>query len=211
MTYEKQVNKEHYSFQSYFYPGRWMSYWYQAKEILAREDISSVLDIGSGTDMLKNTLAIHRPSVDYKTLDIAIDLEPDYLGEITKIPLEDNSKDLVCAFQVLEHISFDDFEKALLEMKRVAKKYIFISLPHFGPSFEMYIKLPRLKAFRFSIKLPRPKKHVFLGQHYWEIGKKGYSAKKIKAILEKHFQIIDEYIPFENQYHHFYILSKVTK
>lgn len=206
--YKKQVDKKHYSFQKYFYKGRWMSYWYQSQEILSREDIKSILDIGSGTPLLKNILTNQRPEIEYKTLDVAEDLNPDSIGDITDIPLAEKSFDAVSAFQVLEHISFDDFEKALVEMKRVSKKYILISLPHFGPSFELYIKFPRYKAIKWSIKLPRPKDHVFCGQHYWEIGKRGYSAKRIKSILERHFTIVDEYIPFENQYHHFFILEK---
>ena len=57
-----------------------------------------------------------------------------------------------------------------------------------------------------SFKLPLPIKHKFNGQHYWEIGKKGYSTKKIRKIIKKYFKIQKEFIPFENQYHHFYIL-----
>lgn len=184
-----------------------MSYWYQIKEIVKRDDIKSSLDIGSGTAFLKDSLKIHRPDIHSKTLDIAKDLEPDYVGGITDMPISDNSFDLVSAFQVLEHLEFSDFEKSLLEMKRVSKKYVFISLPHFGPSIEFSLKLPRLKQLSFAIKLPRPILHVFCGQHYWEIGKKGFSPKKIRSIIQKHFKIIDEYIPFENQYHRFYIME----
>jgi ubiquinone/menaquinone biosynthesis C-methylase UbiE len=207
MSYEKQVNKEHYSFEKYFYPGRWMSYWYQTKEISSKADIKTVLDVGPGTTFMHDVLKIHRPDIEYKTLDIAQDIQPDFIGEVTAIPLPDNAYDAVTAFQVLEHIQFSDFEPALLEMKRVSKKYVFVSLPHFGTSLELQFRIPPFKPVQLFFKIPRPKTHVFGGQHYWEIGKKGYSPKRIRDIMQKHFTIIDEYVPFENQYHHFYILE----
>lgn len=207
MNYNKQVNKSHYSFEKYFYLGRWVSYWHQTKEISSRKDITKVLDIGPGTDFLSLNLKINRQDIEYKTLDIADDIKPDFTGSVTNIPLPDNSFDAVCAFQVLEHINFSDFEKALQEMKRVSKKYVFISLPHFGPSFELQLKIPLIPRIKISSKIPWPRKHFFGGQHYWEIGKKGYSPKKIRSIIESNFNIIDEYVPFENQYHRFYILE----
>jgi ubiquinone/menaquinone biosynthesis C-methylase UbiE len=208
MEYKTQVQKSHYSFEKYFYLGRWVSYWHQAKEITSRLDISSVLDIGPGTEFLKATLQIHRPDITYKTVDVAPDISPDIIASVTKLPLPDQSFDVVCAFQVLEHIQFSDFETALQEMVRVSKKYVFISLPHFGPSVEWLIKIPFLPRVKWAIKIPFPKTHVFGGQHYWEIGKKGYSAKKIRSLLEEQTRVISEYVPFEHQYHHFYILEK---
>lgn len=208
MTYQKQVDKEHYSFSSYFYKGRWMSYWYQVKEISEREDIKTILDIGPGTSFLCDVLKIHRHDIAYSTLDIAEDLKPDVIGGVTAIPLADKSYDCVSAFQVLEHIEFGDFEKALKEMSRVSKKYVIISLPHFGTPISFSFRLPFLKEVNFSAKIPRPKKHVFCGQHYWEIGKKGYPPKKIREILNNHFNVITEYSPKENLYHRFYVLSK---
>jgi predicted SAM-dependent methyltransferase len=206
--YQPQVSKNHYQFESYFHTFRWMSYWYQLKEIVDRKDITSLLDIGPGSLFLKKALEVHRPELVYKTMDIDATLNPDVVGSVVDVPFSDESFDLVCAFQVLEHIEFADFEKALLELKRVSKKYIFISLPHNVPSFDMQFKLPGLKRFRVAIKFPLGQKHVFNGQHYWEVGKKGYSATKILGIFQKHFEVIDEYVPFENQYHHFYILKK---
>lgn len=207
--YEKQVEKEHYSFERYFHKFRWMSYWYQSKEIISRNDIKTCLDVGPGNDFLRKMLEMHRSDIKYQTLDFAEDLKPDFVADITDTRLENNSYDLVCAFQVLEHLKFEDFEKALCEMKRLSKKYVFISLPHNVPSFDMQLKLPGIKRFSFALKSPWGRKHIFYGQHYWEVGKRGYSARKILKIIKKHYTVIDDYVPLENQYHHFYIL-KIT-
>lgn len=208
MEYQKQVEKAHYSFARYFYPGRWMSYWYQTKEVFSRPDITTMLDIGPGGDFLKKILSVHCPQVKYESLDVAEDLNPTHVGMVTKIPLPDNSFDVVSAFQVLEHIQFSDFEIALEEMKRVTKKYVFISLPHNEPTFELQWKIPGFKRISFAFRIPWHRPHVFNGQHYWEVGKKGYTAKTILTIFKKHFTVLDEYSPYENQYHHFYILEK---
>jgi hypothetical protein len=208
-NYSKQVDKKHYSFGKYYYPGRWISYWHETNEILKRDDIDSVLDVGPGSDLLKNILKTFKANLRYETLDIAADVQPDHVGGITAIPLPDNSFAGVCAFQVLEHIEFKDVPAALAELRRVSSKYVLVSVPHFGPSIEFQFKIPLIPRIRLATKMLWPKKHVFGGQHYWELGKKGYSPKFFRGLLQEHFEVIDEYVPFENQYHRFFILKVI--
>lgn len=49
-------------------------------------------------------------------------------GSIYDLPYEDSSYDLVIATEVLEHL--DDPEKALNEVKRVASKYVLLTVPN---------------------------------------------------------------------------------
>lgn len=202
----KQVNKEAYSFGSYCDLDRWGSYHYQIREVL-RNNPSTVLEVGTGDGVLKNYL-VANTSVIYKNLDIAEDLNPDILGSVEDIPVSENSFDLVCAFEILEHLPFDKFETCLSELKRVSRGDVVISLPHFGPPVKFLLKIPFLPQIKFAFKMPYFRRHIFNGQHYWEIGKKGYSISKIRYIIRKHFILVDEFVPFENQYHHFFILKK---
>lgn len=124
--------------------------------------------------------------------------------------MEDNSFDLVCAFEVLEHLPFSNFENCLLELKRVSKKYIILSLPHWGRHFSFILRIPFFKKIKFQFKFSFfPIKHNFNGQHYWEIGKKGYNLSKIKNEIEKSgMNILRDYVCFESPYHHFFVLKK---
>jgi len=201
----KQVNKKFYNFHKYSFPGRWVSYYYQINETLLLNP-KTILEIGTGDGVYKNFI-INNTSIDYKNMDIAEDLSPDMVGSVDDIPLTDDSFDLIAAFEILEHLPFSQFEKSLSEIRRVSKKYVIISLPHFGPPVKINFKLPFLKEVKVAFKIPFYKKHKFNGQHYWEIGKKDYSPGKIRKIIKKYFKIKKEFIPFENQYHHFFVLE----
>jgi len=203
---EKQVPKTAYQFEKYCGIDRWSSYYYQLREILAQAPVS-VLEVGVGDHVIGDYLKGNTP-VNYRSLDIASDLHPDIVGSVEQIPLPDEDVDIVVAFEILEHLPFEKFEGALQELSRVAKNSVIISLPHFGPSIRFECKIPFLPTLRFACKVPFPKAHVFDGQHYWEIGKQGYPLTRITQILEKHFLIKKEFVPFENQYHHFFILQK---
>jgi 2-polyprenyl-3-methyl-5-hydroxy-6-metoxy-1,4-benzoquinol methylase len=116
--------------------------------------------------------------------------------------------DVVCAFQVLEHLPFDKFEKSLVNMKEHSNKYVIISLPDCRPGIYFKLKIPRIKEIKLSIKLPYYRKIIFDGQHYWEFGGKSTKPSKVLNIIKKHFHIKEEYIIFENPYHHMFVLER---
>lgn len=195
---------KNYKFYQYDYKERWISYWHQIDEILKLEP-ESVLEIGVADKVVADYLK--KQGVAVKTLDINGELKPDFTANVLEVPLPDDSFFVVLCAEVLEHLPFSDFEKALLEIKRVSKKFVILTLPHFGPTIKFCLKLPFIKEKRFAFKLLFLKKHQSK-EHYWEIGKKGYPAGKIRKIIKRYFRIRKEFIPFENQYHHFFILEK---
>lgn len=204
----KQVKKTAYQFDAYCGLDRWVSYYDQIREVLALHP-KNILEIGTGDGVFKNYI-VHNTNIAYTNMDIAEDLHPDIVGNVEHIPLLDNSFDVVCVFEVLEHIPFDKFEIAVSELCRVSKKHVIISLPHFGPSVRLSFKIPFFKEIKLALKIPYRPTHVFNGQHYWEIGKRGYAPRKIEAILRRYMVLEKDFIPFENQYHHFYVLRHVN-
>lgn len=200
-----QKDKTHYNFNRYSYVGRFASYYYQLHETFALEP-ESVLEIGVG-DKLFGSYLRKNTKIAYASLDVAEDLQPDIVGSVLNIPREDNSYDVVCCFEVLEHLPYKDVPKALSELNRVASKGVVISVPHFGPRTQFFLKLPFLPEIKCAIKIPWPQNHTFDGEHYWELGKRGYRARAFRRLLERHGTITHDFIPFENQYHHFYVLN----
>ncbi len=185
---------------------RWMSYFRQVKEVLAFRP-ESVLIIGKGNGLVAEYLKLS--GIKVVTLDIDENIKPDVIASVIKMPFKDNEFDIALCAQVLEHLPYGDFEKSLLEIKRVVKNGAVISLPHFGPAVRFLFKFPFLPEIKFMIKIPYLKKHIYKGEHYWEIGKRGLGAGKIKEDFKKAgLKIEKDFIVFENPLHHFFILKK---
>lgn len=98
-----------------------------------------VIDIGGGLRVLKGKGNRYNPNrewlrpylekVTYEILDPVPDYEPDIIGDIHALPLEDNSVDALICIAVLEHI--ENPHQAVAEMKRVLKPggYAFVYVP----------------------------------------------------------------------------------
>ncbi len=200
-----QVTKEEgYAFGSYGFEGRFVSYFHQLDEVLSRHP-NTVLEVGVG-DKVFGEFIKNNTQVAYTSVDIAEDLRPDVIGSVLELPFADKSFDIACAFEVLEHLPFESFEKALSELTRVATDFVVLSLPHFGPMLSLSFKIPFIREIRIAYKLPFPRKHVFNGQHYWEIGKSGYDITLIQKHLLKHGMLVRDFIPWGSPYHHFFVL-----
>ena len=52
------------------------------------------------------------------------------IGDILDIPLQNQSVDMTIACDVMEHIEVDKLDKAVAELRRVSRKYIYIQVPH---------------------------------------------------------------------------------
>ena len=201
---DKQVDQSAYQFSRYCGIDRWASYHYQLSEILATTP-KTVLEVGVGDGVVGAYL--RRSGVAYTSVDIADDVGADVVGSITTLPFADDSFDAVCAFEVLEHLPYAQLPECLSELSRVAQNKVIISVPHFGPSVRIRLKVPLLPEVSCAFKIPIPLTHTFNGQHYWELGKRGYRVSSFRNELTKYFVIEKEFVPFENQYHHFFVLK----
>jgi ubiquinone/menaquinone biosynthesis C-methylase UbiE len=179
MTYAPQVDKTHYG-KKYRAQDRWDAYFHQLT-LVSRAAPATVLEIGPGEGVVSREMRAQDITV--TTVDIAPDLAPDIVASVTKLPLAEQSFDAVVACEILEHIRFEDVPQALSEIARVTKRHVIISLPHPGNIlFSAIVKVPFLKLFSIRIQVPFFwKTHVFNGEHYWELGKRGYSVNRFLA------------------------------
>jgi predicted SAM-dependent methyltransferase len=202
-----QVGKEHYNFNLYVTKPRWISYWHQISLILSCQPLS-VLELGPGPGVIRSV--VESCGIKYETVDPDPQLAPDYLGSATKIPIDNSSSDLVCAFQMLEHLPYEDTLIAIKEMFRVAKRFVIISLPDSKPSWYYSIHIPFVGQIKFLIDRPffKPKDHHFDGEHYWELNKVNYPLSRILNDIRLHGEVLDSFRVDENPYHRFFLIKK---
>jgi 2-polyprenyl-3-methyl-5-hydroxy-6-metoxy-1,4-benzoquinol methylase len=105
----KQVDSSHYAFSVYMDKKRWTSVWHQLDEVL-RVEPARVLEVGPGLGLFKAAASTHGLRVE--TFDIDPDLKPDHVGSVLAMPFSDAEFDVVCAFQMLEHLEYEQALRA---------------------------------------------------------------------------------------------------
>lgn len=204
-----QVKNTHYNFLKYENINRFASYYFQLKTVIEINP-NNILEIGKGSGFFYRE--IKNQGYDIKIADFDASLNPDFVADVRDLPLNSDSFSCVCAFQILEHLPFEDFKKSVNELKRVSKEYLFISLPDKGRYLKLDLRLPKIGKIKKLYSLTKFKQdiHIFNGEHYWEINKKGYDEKNIQDILvDDEWELVINNRLFENPNHRFYLLKKI--
>jgi SAM-dependent methyltransferase len=205
---DDRSKKTFFKFGEYVDKKRWISMYYQVSDVLSRNP-SSVLEIGPGPGIFK-ALVSHF-GIAIETVDIYADLQPDYVASATNLPFDNDKYDYVCAFQVLEHLEYDEAVRVFGEMVRVTKKHIVLSLPDARTIWPYFFYIPRYGHISVSIPKPqlRPEINKFNGVHYWEINKQGYPLSRIiNDFSARGAKMMRTYRVAENPYHRFFIFEK---
>ena len=202
-----QVEPDHY-YNKYDSKGRFCSYWHQISEII-KLDPNKVLEIGIGNGFVSKYLKERKVKV--TTLDIDERLNPDIAGSVLELPFAKGSFDVVACYEVLEHLPYEVFAKALSEINRVSSRYAVLSVPDSTRAYRLDIQIPKIGELRKLIQLPRLRapEHQFGGQHYWQIGKGECNLRKIMGkIHEADFELKKTYRIFEMPWHRFFVVEK---
>ncbi len=211
MTKFKTQVEESFYIKEYDSLTRFASYYHQIKKVVKLSP-ETLLEIGVGNKTVSNYLK--EMGIKVKTCDFDSSLKPDIIADIRKIPLDNKSFDLVMACEVLEHLPFEELDNALNELNRISKEYVIISIPYASLCFEFIFKFPFADKFfgnhfiNFLIRIPLWIKNKFNGEHYWEMGKQGYSKRLLRKKISNNFEIIEESTPALSSYHYFFILKK---
>ncbi len=202
-----QVDPDHYC-NNYDSKGRFCSYWHQIHEII-KLGPNRVLEVGIGNGFVSKYLKERKIKV--TTLDIDKRLNPDVVGSVLEILFADGSFDVVACYEVLEHLPYEDFPKALSEIHRVSNSYAVLSVPDSTRVYRLDIQIPKIGELRKLIQLPRLRalQHQFNEEHYWEIGKDECNLRKIMGeIPNADFKLQKTYRIFEMPWHRFFVLEK---
>lgn len=210
-----QVKKEHYFKKKYNTLNRFISYFYQIDLIssLVTPQESKVLEVGIGNAFVSDYLK--KIGYNITTCDFDERLKPDIVADVRNLTLDENSFNVVTAFEVLEHVPFEDFDKALKELKRTSSKFVVISLPYRSTSIEFILKIPLIRTlFKedflvFFLRFPWFfRGFASSGQHYWEIDGYKYRLGKVLKILKNNFKSVKKIRPVLDSYRLFFILEK---
>lgn len=130
---------------------------------LLEDKTPTILDAGCGEGfidvlLLKSLVNVNVVGLEFaeEAIRIAREMNPSiqYLqGDITKMPFEDRSFDIVICTEVLEHLEKPDV--ALKELIRVAKKFVFVTVPH-----EPWFCLGNLLVLKNVSRLGNPIDHI---------------------------------------------------
>lgn len=108
-------------------------------------DVKSIIDVGCGNGDITNHFS-------EKIRVLGVDLSEEALKHVTKdkircscddiSPVENRSFDMVFSSELIEHLPSGVLEKTFEEFRRIARKYIFISVPFREQLPYYYIKCP---------------------------------------------------------------------
>jgi ubiquinone/menaquinone biosynthesis C-methylase UbiE len=207
-----QVPSHSYLTKKYLSLERFIGYFYQI-DTVKNTKAKSILLIGVGDGIVPGILK-KSPEYTVTTMDFDSELSPDVVGDIRSLPFKDKSFDLICAFEVLEHIPYEDMIKVLEEFSRISKEDVILSVPHRRTGFEIVLKFPFIRSIfkkdflRMFLGIPiRFSGFSSSGQHYWEIDGHTTPLKAFRSELSKKFEIISEKTPVFDSYRRFFYLK----
>ena len=145
-------------------------------------EVDSVFDGGCGEGFVLHELNQARPVKSFYAIDVDENEVKDASrnlpfcdvrqGNLYEIPFKDNSFDLVICSEVLEHL--EEPEKALLEIKRVSKKYVLLSVPN-----EPWFRISSLMSGKYLKTWGNHPEHV-----------QNWTAGQFVKMVAKYFKVI---------------------
>lgn len=159
----------------------------------------NVLIIGPGAGL--DALVLRWKGYQVTTFDIDKTFSPDVLGSCHKMPMFATGQfDAVIVSHVLEHLPIAFLEAALAEIARIGQ-YAIVYLPIAGRHGQIRLK-PDIWGKPAEIVIDifpfweRPSGDQLAyrgGQHYWEVGYRGFRIRDLKKRLSAHFSILRHY------------------
>lgn len=208
-----QVKEGYYVSKKYASLERFINYYYQI-DTIRRCGSGKILFVGVGDGVVP--FFLRRAGLEVVTLDFDAALAPDRVGDIRALPFADGSFDVACAFQVLEHVPFEESKVALAELARVSRGKVVLGVPHRRTGIEIVLKFPYIRSIigrdflRLALRIPvRFPGFAVSKQHYWEIDGHDMPLSRFRAALRERYVIEEEVTPLLDLYRRFFIVQKL--
>jgi hypothetical protein len=173
--------------------------YYQYRDVRRCGDAKRLLIIGPGQGL--DTQVFKWRGYEVTTFDIDDTFGPDVLGSVHDMQMfGDCQFDVAIASHVLEHLAVAYLDRALAELARVAR-FALVYLPVAGRHAQIRA-MPGFKNIDLSIVLDlfnyfaRPDgvtNPYCQGQHFWEIGRPGFTVREVRDRFARQFEIVDAY------------------
>jgi Methyltransferase domain len=173
--------------------------YYQYKDIQSLEKCKEILIVGPGQGLERAILNWRGYAV--TTLDIDSTFSPDYIGSVHDLNMFSSGQfDAVIASHVLEHLAVPYLDAALKELSRVSRNAI-IYLPIFGKHFQWRFMTGGRKidisiisdVYNWFIAPDGVSPRYMAGQHFWEVGMRGFKTRDLKKRFSSYFRILRTY------------------
>jgi hypothetical protein len=172
---------------------------YQYRDVQSLNTGNRLLIIGPGQGLEAAVFRWRKYQV--TTLDIDTVFEPDVVSSCHDMKMfEDGQFDVAVVSHVLEHLPIALLKPAMAEIARVARNAL-VYLPIAGRHSSLRA-LPGVRNLDLSLTVdfapfwqsPDPRKARYCGgQHYWEIGLRGFRWRDVRRMLSEHFEVIKDY------------------
>lgn len=159
----------------------WDYYWHQQKlmEGLVVPGRDEVLEIGVGSGFAANYMRSKGFAV--TTLDIDAEKKPDIVANVVSYEFQ-RKYAAIMAFEILEHIPFEEFQGIIGKVSTFTSGYAFVSLPRNVVSLlDVAIKVPRLRELR--LRLPVKRRKIGTPAHHWEMDYGPYGRARVESVF----------------------------
>jgi len=167
----------------------WEYYWYQQKLMQSRIDKEAkILEVGVGSGFTANYMKSQGFTLN--TVDIDAQKKPDFVMNIVEMDKSLDSYDVLLAFNIFEHLPFNDFLRVLDHLSVSSIHKLFIGLPLFRKIvMEGFFRVSVVPPLRFNISMNKRK--IKAEHHHWELGYKDFTLKRIRHEMhERAFQLM---------------------
>lgn len=207
---EETLKKDVYFSDGYFSPDQFISFTEQL-HLVHSLNKNDLLEIGIGNGIVSDFL--RKAGLNVTTFDINPKLNPDFVGSVTDLKniFPHRKFDLILCAEVLEHMPFACFEKAINNIAETTSDYAILTLPRCQKiiyDIQFKVKIPKLPYIEKGIFFSIPGSTI-IQEHHWEIdSSKETRLKAINLIIKKYFKIVDSNRFRFRPFHYYFILKK---